>query len=316
MLHTLPQAEDGAGAATQLARAALPSTFSPPPFVAGTFPLTGRRSLESAIAARPAGDPHYSRPACVSLENTHNRMGGAVLPQAWVDDCAAAARSHGLALHMDGARLFNAAAASGTPAARIVRDCTTVSVCLSKGLGAPMGSVLVGPAPLIARARHLRKVLGGGMRQAGVVAASGLIGLAEHAPLLKVDHARATALARGLAGVPGVCLRPPATNIVFFDLDPAKADARHFLAAHPTGGGECAGEAAGDAPLTVPAGTVQPGMDSSAAFAALVRALSGVRVGAYGHGRLRAVTHHQVTDEDVDVFVRAAHVAMRLLAGA
>jgi len=162
----------------------------------GTFPLTGPKSLSYAIASRHGGtDPHYSRPALLSLENTHNRCGGAVLPQAWVDAAAAMAHEAGMQVHMDGARLFNAAAASpdgdaaasdgyASVIARLVRDCDTVSLCLSKGLGAPVGSVLVGTAAVIAKARRLRKALGGGMRQAGVLAAAGTAALAEQVPTL------------------------------------------------------------------------------------------------------------------------------------
>ena len=218
---------------------------------------------------------------------------------------------------MDGARLFNAAVASRTPAARIIRDCTTASVCLSKGLGAPVGSVLVGSAPLIDRARRLRKVLGGGMRQAGVIAAAGIVGLAEHAPLLAADHRRAKALGRGLGSLRGI-LRPIAlstavqTNIVFFDLEADVVNPQYFLTAHPSGGGVVQGDTPGES-YVIPPGTVTSSMDSSQAFAALVYALGGVRVGAYGHGRLRAVTHQQVTDEDVEVFLRVAAIALKVL---
>jgi threonine aldolase len=201
-------------------------------------------------------------------------------------------------------------AASRVPAARIVRDCATVSVCLSKGLGAPVGSLVVGSASYIERALRLRKVLGGGMRQAGVIAAAGLVGLTEHAGRLGADHARAQVLAKRLREVPGVVGLDPsavATNIVFFDLDGSLLDPRHFLAAHPTGGALAAG---------VSPGTVKPGMELSHAFSALVREIGGVAIGAYGHGRLRAVTHHQVTDEDIDRLIDAARAAAGLLSSA
>jgi len=139
--QTLPNEDDG----TFALRCAAPSGG----------PLRAVRSLEYAIAKRHGGsDPHYSRPALVAIEQTHNRCGGAVLPQAWVDECATITHAAGLRLHMDGARLFNAAAASGLSPARIVRDCDSVSVCLSKGLGAPVGSVLAGDAAMVARARR------------------------------------------------------------------------------------------------------------------------------------------------------------------
>ena len=117
--------------------------------------LSSARSLEFVIDKRHGGkDIHYARPSLVCVENTHNRCGGTVLPQAWIDECAAITHAAGLRLHMDGARLFNASAASGVPVSRIVRDCDTVSICLSKGLGAPIGSVLVGDKAAIDRAKR------------------------------------------------------------------------------------------------------------------------------------------------------------------
>jgi threonine aldolase len=141
--HTLPQEDDGTFALTPGAGAGAGGK------------LRAARCLEYAIGQRHGGhDAHYARPALVAIEQTHNRCGGVVLPQAWVDECAAVAHAAGLRLHMDGARLFNAAAAAGVPAHRIVRDCDTVSICLSKGLGAPVGSLLVGDAATIERARR------------------------------------------------------------------------------------------------------------------------------------------------------------------
>jgi threonine aldolase len=162
-------------------------------------------------------DVHHPVTALLSLENTHNYAGGAVLPQARVDALAALARRHGLKLHMDGARLFNAVVASGLPAARIVRDMDLVSVCLSKGLGAPAGSVVAGSSTLIATCRRLRKALGGGMRQAGILAAAGRIAFEEGPGLLAADHRRARSFAEEVARLPGVELDPRGieTNIVF-----------------------------------------------------------------------------------------------------
>ncbi len=179
--------------------------------VRGTLPLP---EIERSIRSP---DVHHPRTALISLENTHNYAGGAVLPQPHVDAVAALARRAGLALHMDGARIFNAQVASGVPVARIVRDVDLVSVCLSKGLGAPVGSLVVGGRERIAVCRRLRKALGGGMRQAGVLAAAGLIALEEGPSLLAEDHRRARAFAADVARLPAARLDPASveTNIVF-----------------------------------------------------------------------------------------------------
>ncbi|MGQ0553649.1 MAG: threonine aldolase family protein [Planctomycetota bacterium] len=162
-------------------------------------------------------DVHHPTSAVLSLENTHNYSGGSVLPQPAIDALAQLARSRGLRLHMDGARVFNAQVASGVPVARITRDMDLVSVCLSKGLGAPVGSLVVGSRELIVAAHRLRKALGGGMRQAGVLAAAGLIALEQGPALLAADHRRARALAEALARLPGATIDPGTvrTNIVF-----------------------------------------------------------------------------------------------------
>lgn len=283
----------------------------------GTFDIEGRKhSLLAAIESRHGGaDPHYSKPAVVAIENTHNRCGGAVLPLAWIDDVTATAREHGLAVHMDGARLMNAVAASGTSAERLVRDCDTVSLCLSKGLGAPVGSVIAGSKAFVATARRLRKVLGGGMRQAGVLAAPGIVGLKEHAKLLAKDHARAKSIARGIAGLHGVVIdaKRVASNIVFFDLDAGKlsveAYAARRAAAAAAAGAPAAAGGASDYPDVVP-----PGTPLADAFARLMEAYGRVKLGSYGTSRLRAVTHHQITDDDVDTFIEAASKAVEALA--
>src|SRR5262249_18295296 len=131
----------------------------------------------------------------------------------------ALARRHGLACHLDGARVFNAATALGVPVHELARAFDTVSVCLSKGLGTPVGSVLVGSASLIAKGRRLRKMLGGGMRQVGVLAAAGLYALEHNVARLADDHANARTLAQGLAKLPGLTVTMPDTNIVFVDVD-------------------------------------------------------------------------------------------------
>jgi len=179
--------------------------------------VRGAPSLEDVAASVRSPDVHHPVSAVLSLENTHNYSGGSVLAQDHVDALAALARRLGLKLHMDGARIFNAQVASGVPVARIVRDMDLVSVCLSKGLGAPVGSLVVGDRERIATCRRLRKALGGGMRQAGVLAAAGLLALDEGPALLAADHARAAALARELAKLPGCEIDPGEvrTNIVF-----------------------------------------------------------------------------------------------------
>ena len=165
-------------------------------------------------------DAHFAKTRLLALENT---WGGQVLPLAYIEAATTLARRKGLATHLDGARLFNAVVASGVPAAEIARHFDSVSVCFSKGLGAPVGSALVGTKALIARAHRIRKMLGGGMRQAGVLAAAATYALDHHIERLADDHANARTLAEGLAGLPGVTVQPPQTNIVFVDLAPEKA---------------------------------------------------------------------------------------------
>ena len=180
----------------------------------------GSISLADIEANIKPDDAHFARTRLLALENT---WGGQVLPQAYVEAATALARRKGLATHLDGARLFNAAVASGVPAAEIARPFDSVSVCFSKGLGAPVGSALVGPRDFIARAHRIRKMLGGGMRQAGVLAAAALHALDHHIARLAEDHAHARALAEGLQGLPGVTVQPPQSNILFVDLAPEKA---------------------------------------------------------------------------------------------
>ncbi len=180
----------------------------------------GSIALGDIAAAIKPDDAHFARTRLLALENT---WGGQILPQAYIEAATALARSRGLATHLDGARLFNAAVASGVPAAEIARHFDSVSVCFSKGLGAPVGSALVGSRELVARAHRIRKMLGGGMRQAGVLAAAALHALDHHIDRLAEDHANARALAEGLSGLPGVTVTPPQTNILFVDLAPEKA---------------------------------------------------------------------------------------------
>lgn len=165
-------------------------------------------------------DAHFARTRLLALENT---WGGQILPQAYVEQACALAHGRGLATHLDGARLFNAAVASGRTAAELAAPFDSISVCFSKGLGTPAGSALVGSRELVARAHRVRKMLGGGLRQAGVLAAAALHALEHHIPRLAEDHANARLLAQGLQGLDGVSVAPPQTNIVFVDVVPAKA---------------------------------------------------------------------------------------------
>lgn len=187
-------------------------------------PLTqqadGSIRLEDIEAHIKPDDAHFARTRLLALENT---WGGQVLPLPYIEAATALARRRGLATHLDGARLFNAAVASATPAAEIARHFDSVSVCFSKGLGAPVGSALVGTRDFIARAHRMRKMLGGGMRQAGVLAAAASHALEHHVERLAQDHAHARALAAGLQGLSGVGVQPPQTNILFVDLAPEKA---------------------------------------------------------------------------------------------
>lgn len=173
-------------------------------------------------AAFRGEDVHVAPQTLVCVEDTSNRGGGTPWPLAALDGVAAVAHARGAATHMDGARLWNAVVATGVGADRRAAGYDTVSFCLSKGLGAPVGSVLCGPAPVIARARRVRKALGGGMRQAGILAAAGLYALEHHVQRLAQDHARAAALAQGLVGL-GLSLSPPPTNMIYVEVPDADA---------------------------------------------------------------------------------------------
>ncbi len=184
----------------------------------------GSLLLSDIEAAIKPDDAHFARTRLLALENT---IGGKVLGLAYLADATGLARRHGLATHLDGARLFNAAVALGVePMARaheIASFFDSVSVCFSKGLGAPVGSALVGSRELIARAHRWRKMLGGGMRQAGMLAAAASHALEHHVERLADDHALAQRLAEGLNGLPGLTVEPPQTNIVFASVQGARA---------------------------------------------------------------------------------------------
>ena len=175
----------------------------------------GTLALADIEAAIKPDDAHYARTRLLALENT---WGGQVLPLDYIVAATALAHARGLSAHLDGARLFNAAVASGVAAREIARHFDSVSVCFSKGLGTPAGSALCGSRELIARAHRWRKMAGGAMRQSGVLAAAALYALDHHVARLADDHANARRLAEGLQGLPGVSVAPPQTNIVFVEL--------------------------------------------------------------------------------------------------
>jgi len=182
----------------------------------------GSGGLFDAADVRAAVSPdeqHFAPTRAVCVENTHNRSGGRVFPLDRIKDVAASAREYGLHLHLDGARLFNAVVATGTPAAAWAEPFDTVTFCLSKGLGAPVGSVICGTGDGIARVRRVRKMLGGGMRQAGILAAAGLYALEHNVERLAEDHSNARRLAEGLSELGFPVESPPETNILMFGVE-------------------------------------------------------------------------------------------------
>ncbi len=177
---------------------------------------------------------HYPDGTLVCVENTANRGGGTCYTQENLDAVAASAREHGCAIHMDGARIFNAAVKMQTPIKRMLRDFDSVSICLSKGLGAPVGSLLVGSSQFIAKASRWRKLFGGGMRQSGFLAACGLFALEHNIERLAEDHARAKHLATSISKLPGfsIDLDSVETNMVYIDSDMGAKNLMHELSLH------------------------------------------------------------------------------------
>lgn len=228
----------------------------------------GTLDPDDVVAAIRADDAHQPVTRLVCLENTHNFCGGRVLDVAYMDAMGELAHAHGLKLHVDGARLWNAAVALGVSPARLLRNVDSVSVCLSKGLGAPVGSLVAGNRDFVRQARRMRKVVGGAMRQAGVLAAAGIVAVTEMVERLADDHANAQLLARGLAGIEGIAVDPTEveTNLVFFTLT--------------------------DPRLT----PVQ--------LASALKA-QGVLLNASATRRMRAVLHHQVSAADVETVLDA-----------
>jgi threonine aldolase len=238
---------------------------------------TGLLEPEQVAAAINPKLSYRTPSALLCLENTHNLWSGLPMDAPRTRSLAAVAHGASLKVHLDGARIFNAAAALGTSAAELARDCDTVMFCLSKGLAAPVGSLLVGDTDLIAEARRVRKLFGGGMRQVGVLAAAGLVALNEMVDRLSEDHARARRLAEGLAELPAIALDPAQihSNIVVFRLDGARFPA-------------------------------SDGVPPSGRFVAGLKE-HGVLCGPFGAFEVRMVTHYEISDADVD----AALVASR-----
>jgi threonine aldolase len=236
----------------------------------------GRVDLAHASRLMPEDpdDPQFSVPSVLCVENTANRSGGIPLSLSHLRDVAEFAARHSLAVHMDGARVFNAAIALGTSAAGLARFADSVQFCLSKGLSAPVGSMVVGSAEFVSRVRRIRKMLGGGMRQAGVIAAAGIVALDNMIDRLVEDHEHARRLAEGLARIPGLSLDPRRvqTNIVVFSIDPQVMSHAEFI--------------------------------SSAAE-------HGVRLAELGVGRIRAVTHRGVSRSGIDHAIASAKKILR-----
>jgi threonine aldolase len=181
----------------------------------------GLLNLDEVAATIRVENIHMPRTAAICLENTHNRCGGAVLTPEYTAEVARLAHRSGAVVHLDGARIFNASVALGVPVSELAADVDSITFCLSKGLSAPVGSLVCGSAEFVARARKARKALGGGMRQAGVIAAAGIVALESMVERLAEDHDNAHALAEGLSKVPGVRIDPASvqTNIVVSSVD-------------------------------------------------------------------------------------------------
>lgn len=222
----------------------------------------GRMDLNSIEQAIRSRDIHFPRTTLLCLENTHNRCGGSVLTPDFTSSVASLAHGHDFRVHLDGARIFNAAIALGVPASDLTRDVDSVCFCLSKGLSAPVGSMLCGTREFIESARKWRKMVGGGMRQAGVIAAAGIVALQTTMNRLSEDHANARRLARGLENIPGLSVPrvEVPSNIVMFE------------SAHSASGADFMRQ-----------------MDTR-----------GVKFGYRGNNRYRAVTHRMVDSADID----------------
>ena len=232
----------------------------------------GTLRLEDIEGAIRGDDVHFPRTRLVCLENTHNVCNGTPITAEYTAQVGRLAHDHGLRVHVDGARIFNAAAALEVGVDELVKDVDSVQICLSKGLCAPVGSLVCGSADFIAEARRSRKVVGGGMRQAGILAAAGIVALEQIAGRMADDHARARRLAAGLAEIPGVEVAPVATNILYFGLTDEVSKSPEEVVA---------------------------GLDER-----------GVRVLGRVNGRFRAVTHYWIGDEDIETAIQATRAVL------
>lgn len=245
-------------------------------FYEGIAGVDGAMDLDLLAAALAPGGNRL-RAGVVCMESSHNNAGGAVLPLAHMRAVFEAARRAGASVHLDGARLMNAAVALGVPAAEIAAFADTVSLCLSKGLSAPMGAVLAGSAGTMQRARSLRKMLGGSQRQVGIAAAAGLVAVTTMVERLAHDHAAARRLAQGIRGIRGLSANEPQTNIVQVDVS-------------ATGLGAAQWESA-----------LRP---------------MGVLVRPWGAQRLRCVTHRHTGEREIDLALEAFAAAAAAAASA
>ncbi len=234
----------------------------------------GTMRLEDIEGAIRGDNVHFPRTRLISLENTHNRCSGSALSPEYIDSVAALAKEHGLSVHLDGARIFNAAVALGVDVKELTANVDSLSFCLSKSLSAPVGSVVCGSSDFIAEARRARKVLGGGMRQAGVIAAAGIKALEEMVDRLAKDHENAQRLAEGIASISGLSieLTKVQTNIIYFELDEDRMSPNE-----------------------------------------LVTELNKkeVKLLAVGPNRLRAVTHYGISAGDIDLTIKALGEVMK-----
>ena len=222
----------------------------------------GQMDLDTVEGAIPLKNIHYPQTSLLCLENTHNRCGGTVLTPDYTSTIAGLAHEHDLRVHLDGARIFNAAIALDVPASELAKPVDSVCFCLSKGLSAPVGSLLCGTSEFVEKARKWRKMVGGGMRQAGVIAAAGIVALRDMVSRLAEDHANAKRLAYGLSDIPGITVWPDRTqtNIVMFE-----------------------------SPTDVPVSEFMQQLD-----------MRGIKFGYRGGLRFRAVTHRMLAEADID----------------
>lgn len=241
----------------------------------GVFPHTlqnrpdGTLALTDIRSAIHDNDDHTPRSRLIILENTHNRCGGIAISKEYSDQVASIAHQNGMSLHIDGARIFNAACAQNTTAAKLVETADSVTFCLSKGLCAPVGSVVCGSKDFILRAKKIRKQLGGGMRQAGIIAAAGIIAVTKMTKRLSEDHERTKILANGLSQIEGlrIDLNTPATNMIFVSLNE-------------------------DVKLT------------SEDLLSKLQSM-GIRIGRVDKRQFRLVTHYWISDDDVQKCIKA-----------